>query len=553
MTRHHAHRARARAQHAWLAGCVALLTAALAVTGYSGAWAAFTATTTSTGNQLTTKVTFPDYRTAVTESGPVVHHPFDDLYASRTAAVVAGAGTAGTYNGGGVASSVNSGAISASAGGPRRAVNFPSNTYAVANSTSTFSGAPLKLTLEAWVRTGRGGAVVGVLPDDSTTTAGRTQLYVSAVGEVCVGLTLQAAALQAVCGSDSTDKKVWTASDQASPVWHHIAAVIDPALTNSKGSCSNDGAQVSVYVDGAVQYDANFCGGTWPSAVTGRVRAGSAPVTAGSAPSAWSGDIDEMAVYGRALNADEVRKHYDLGNGTPEVTGNYATSVNANTPERYWQLEDTPALGVRTVADASGSAGRGGTYHSAFDREVVGASTGTSTPGKAVQLNGLSDISTGASRTTPTAFSTEVWFKSTEGTGPLVSFGATPTGPSTVPDAAVYLTATGRLAFSIRASQRTVVHAPKDYRNTGWHLVTATMGAGGAMRLYVDGTLVAEDTASTTTTTLTGFWRWGGGGDYSSFATPPGAAFFTGLLDEASVYDKELTAEEVAVHWGATF
>ena len=79
------------------------------------------------------------------------------------------------------------------------------------------------------------------------------------------------------------------------------------------------------------------------------------------------------------------------------------------------------------------------------------------------------------------------------------------------------------------------------------------MSAGGRMRLYVDGVLVGEDMSSTTTGALTGFWRWGGGGDYSAFATRPGAEFFSGRLDEASVYDRELTPEDVAIHWGAGF
>jgi hypothetical protein len=73
------------------------------------------------------------------------------------------------------------------------------------------------------------------------------------------------------------------------------------------------------------------------------------------------------------------------------------------------------------------------------------------------------------------------------------------------------------------------------------------------MGLYVDGVLVREDTSSTTTGTSTGFWRWGGGGDYTAFTTQPVAPLFTGRLDEASVYDRELTPEEVAIHWGASF
>ena len=34
---------------------------------------------------------------------------------------------------------------------------------------------------------------------------------------------------------------------------------------------------------------------------------------------------------------------------------------------------------------------------------------------------------------------------------------------------------------------------------------------------------------------------------------PAGRAFFSGRLDEASVYDRELTPEDVTIHWGAGF
>ena len=574
MSGHRPHRLRAGrvwlrrpAPRAVLAGCAALLTVGLAVAGAGGAWAAFTGTTASTGNQLVTEAAFPDYRTAVQRSGPVVHHPFDDPYGSGTAAALVG--STGTYNGAAAASSVGTGAIAASAGGPRRAVHFPESAYAAADGTTSLTGAvtgantaPVKLTLEAWVRTGHGGAVVRLLPEGSSATPGRTQLYVNERGQVCVGLTLDpATTLQEVCGYDAADPKAWTSTDRASPAWHHLVAVIDPSGQPGSVPCGSDGTQVLVYIDGAVAYDRGLCG-TWPQTVTGRWRVGTAPITTdvinpdpaqeleGPAPDTWSGDIDEVAVYQGVVNATEIKKHYDLGKGT--VSGNYANSVSAiPSLHLYWQLEEQPGLATTALADASANS-RGGTFHSYPDLQVTGAPTGTATPGTAVRLRGVNDISTGASRTTPAAFSTEVWFSSSGGTGPLISFGPTRTGTSTVPDWAVHLTANGNLAFSIRTPQLTVVTA-RDHRDGAWHLVTATMSAAGRMRLYVDGVLVGEDVSSTTPSPRTGFWRWGGGGDYSAFATRPGAAFFSGRLDEASVYDRELTPEDVAIHWGAGF
>lgn len=544
-----------------LAGCATLLTVVLAAAGPSGVWAAFTATTASTGNQLMTDGAFPDYRTAVQASAPVVHHPFDDPYASTAAAALAG--TTGTYNGAMAAISAPTTAIASSTGGPRRAVRLPAGAYAAADAATSLTGAAVntvKLTLEAWVRTGAGGAVVSLLPENGAVPNGRLQLYVNAAGQVCVGLTLESpSALQEVCGYDASDTKAWTTADQASPGWHHIAAVIDPGAAAGTSPCDSTGAQVAVYVDGVVVYDRGFCA-TWPQTVAGRWRVGSAPITTdviattgeqeGPAPDTFAGDVDEVAVYTGALSATEIQKHYDLGRGT--VAGDYAATVRALSPYLYWQLDGVPGTGTgRAVADSSTN-GRTGTHHGYPDLPAAGAPTGTTTAGTAVGLSGVSDVSTGASRTTPPAFSTEVWFNSSGGTGPLVSFGSTVSGTSTVPDLAVHLTANGSLAFSLRTPQRTVVSA-RDHRDGAWHLVTATMSAGGRMRLYVDGALVGEDTSVTSSAALTGFWRWGGGGDYSSFGTRPGGAFFSGRLDEASVYDRELSPEDVAVHWGASF
>ncbi|SNS67781.1 Concanavalin A-like lectin/glucanases superfamily protein [Geodermatophilus pulveris] len=550
-----------RPRRAALAGLAALLTAALAVSGPGEVWAAFTGTTASTGNQLATETVFPDYRTAVQNSGPVVYHPFDDAYGSSTAGALAG--TAGTYNGAATASSASTTAIATSAGGPRKAVRFPAGTHAAADATTSLDGGAvntLKLTLEAWVRTGRGGAVVSLLPEGSTSASGRPQLYVNAAGQVCVGLTLESQTLQEVCGYDASDAKAWTSADQASPAWHHVAAVIDPTAPAGTVPCDSTGTQVVVYVDGAVVYDRGLCA-TWPRTLAGRWRVGSAPITTdviaatgemeGPAPDTWTGDVDEVAVYTGALSAAEIEKHHDVGRGT--VAGDYAATVRAvPSLHLYWQLDGVPGPGSgRTVADASTHA-RHGTHHGYPVLPADGAPTGTSTPGTAVGLSGVNDVSTGAGRTTPAAFSTEVWFRSTGGTGPLASFGSSQTGTSTVPDVALYLTAGGNLAFSIRPLQRTVV-STRDHRDGVWHLATSTMSAGGRMRLYVDGVLVGEDASSTTTGTSTGFWRWGGGGDYSSFSPQPGAPFFTGRLDEASVYDRELSSEDVAIHWGARF
>lgn len=532
-----------------LAGCAGLLAAAVVVALAvvpNGTRAAFLSPTVNQGNELATEAAFPDYRTAALSNGPVVYHSFDDPFGSGTAA--ASRGVAGTYNGAAAPTSMSPGAVAPST---RKAVTFRPLTYADADSSSTLTGTPLKVTLEAWVRTGVGGAVVSLLPDDPA-TPGRAQLYVNPVngeGQACIGLTLQAAATQRVCGSDAEDTKVWTSADQSNPSWHHLVAVVDPTGAPDTAG-STDGTQVIVYVDGTVVFDRGLTG-TWPSSVTGRVRVGSTAVQTSPSLSTWSGDIDEVAVYSGALSSSQVTTHHNEGRDTGgSTTTTYVDAVMNSAPHLYWQLEETPAAPAATLKDTAGS--RTGTYHGYPDLGVPGAPTGT-TPtaaGLAVGLRGVNGISTGAVRSTPAAFSTEVWFNSSGGTGPLIGF--TPTTSANVPDRAVYLTVTGDLAFSMSSPRRTLTTG-RSYLDGQWHLVTATMSASGRMRLYVDGDLAAADASAAATAPTSGLWRWGGGGNYTGYPTQPGAPFFTGLLDEASVYDEELSAEDVAIHWGAKF
>ena len=93
----------------------------------------------------------------------------------------------------------------------------------------------------------------------------------------------------------------------------------------------------------------------------------------------------------------------------------------------------------------------------------------------------------------------------------------------------------------MRAGVEQTIESSDSYNDGQWHHVVAMQGAEG-MALYVDGALVGVD-PETGTWNYTGYWRiggdrtWGAGGDE-----------FDGVIDEAAVYVRPLSANEVALH-----
>ena len=88
--------------------------------------------------------------------------------------------------------------------------------------------------------------------------------------------------------------------------------------------------------------------------------------------------------------------------------------------------------------------------------------------------------------------------------------------------------------------------------NGAWHNLTVTYpGSGGtsAIKLYIDGCLVVSNVFSPTAsfTTAYGTWHTIGG---STYYLPAYSDSWTGKLDDIGVWNRELTAAEVAMIWG---
>lgn len=212
-----------------------------------------------------------------------------------------------------------------------------------------------------------------------------------------------------------------------------------------------------------------------------------------------------------------------------------------------WPLSDLAAS--TSVADISGK-GNAGAYQGT---RAVDTTTPLACPrdgGRAWSLDGTSSYADFAtSQANPTAFTIEVWFRTTTPTGRLIGFGSAATGASGSYDRHLYLTKTGTVAFGVYPGSIKTITSTATVADGAWHQAAATLSSAG-MVLYVDGAKVASDTTVTTAQNYTGYWRVG----YDSLSGWPNTGtsnWFKGGLRYAAVYTSALSASQIATHWGA--
>ena len=210
----------------------------------------------------------------------------------------------------------------------------------------------------------------------------------------------------------------------------------------------------------------------------------------------------------------------------------YTTSES--TPIAYWRFDETQG----TIAvDSVG--GHNGTIHGAT--WTTGAAAG------ALRFDGLDDyvelpIGTRVSQLTNSTFA--LWVNWSVAGGPwqrVFDFGK---GQTAYMFLCPRLDTSGPMRFAIttggsEAEQR--VTAPTALPG-GWHHVAVVIDAAAhSTKLYLDGNVVAANTAATLTPSALGqtTQNWLGRSQY------PGDAYYQGLIDEVLVYDRSLTQAEI--------
>ncbi len=391
--------------------------------------------------------------------------------------------------------------------------------------TSTAIQPPATFTLETWIKTSTaaGGRIIGFSnAQTGNSTSFDRHLYLDSNKRLAFGV------------NNSSNRTVTSVDTYADDKWHHVV-----------GTMGSSG--IALYVDGKrVGYNSSI---TVAKNYAGYWRLG------GDTLSSWpnrptsgyfAGTIDDTAVYDRALSAATIQKHYQNSGralAVPSAPADaYGQAVYNDNPDLYWRLADTSGL---TAKDSGRLFVEGAYKNKGVAYGVGGATAGNA----AVTLDGKDGfIAAQVAETRPSRFSSELWFKTntTKG-GKLIGFGSSATGSSSSADRYVYMLDDGVLRFTVKALGADVAISSKgSFNDNKWHHLVATQGDSG-MKLYVDGLVVASHSTAAAQA-FTGYWRVGGGDSTLDGAE---SRFFAGSVDEAAVYARALTAEQVAGHFTA--
>ncbi len=299
-------------------------------------------------------------------------------------------------------------------------------------------------------------------------------------------------------------------------VWTHVAGTYD-------------GNVIKVYFNGQEVGNASFAGTITPVAADLQIGRN---IVSGAT---WNGLIDEVEVFDRALSVSEIAAIYNAGS---------AGKCRSCTPPpsdlvAWWRAEDN-------AFDSFD--GNHGTM-------TNGATFANGKIGRAFSFDGIDDAisagmlnNTALSETLP--FSISAWINSSDTALYQVIAGNYMGEGGGIGNFSTYLSINaGNLSFAINQRQLADV-TTSTALTTGWHFVTATYD-GSVLDLYVDGMLknskVRDFSGSSDNTR--GWYI----GNFSpqTVAAHGFNSSFKGLIDEAAIFNRALSASEIAAIYNA--
>ena len=252
----------------------------------------------------------------------------------------------------------------------------------------------------------------------------------------------------------------------------------------------------------------------------------------------WTGPIDDVAIYPRALSAAEVSAHYAIGR-TTEVTalGVYAERVIGDGASNFWRLNEASGVTARDIVGAKDGTISGGV--------TLGQPSPLGDGTSAMTFNGTTGaINTAANVRVVPPCSIEAWIRPTSDLEMTVLGVGTHPSTEDVLIGHVYL---GRqLGYKVLyanasgSTEASVVGVPLV---SGQWAHVVWVFAGVAVRVYIDGverSLNGQPSVpiagSVGRTVGLGFNGWTG-------------KYWTGGLDEVAIYPRALSASEIAAHY----
>ncbi|MFD7098499.1 LamG-like jellyroll fold domain-containing protein [Streptomyces xanthophaeus] len=510
------------------------------------------------------------YRSMVLDAGPASYWRLNDTQsANATSEAVSRTGlNGGRYR------DVTSASAGALTGTANKAAAFDGTRSHVEIPEATLSASKI-LTVELWFKTAKPGVLVGF--QDKRLSDGQPNwfnpvLAVDTAGRLRGGFE----------HADGTNTPMSSPGSVTDDAWHH--AVI-----------TSSGTGETLYLDG--QSVASRTGTVDHSSKTyAYLGAGFSSIGWDGNPTAgvryFTGLMDETAVYHRALDAGTVRAHFDARTGTSKLTKStlpsgrtdaqvtydgdteratqvtdaaggtwkisapnysagsqaYANAVQAPGPVNYWRLGDSSGA---SAADEISSGGNG-SYQDGVTLGSVGAfhdgDNGSITlDGTKGAVDVPAETITGT-----TALAIELWFRTDKHSAVLAALqdtdlGTTPTqwNPSLLIDAAGKLR--GHLWNGAASGAITTANPVTDNE---WHHVVLTGGTTG-QTMYLDGAKVGFAPGAIAPETIAQAYLGAGFSGLEWDNQPTGVRYFSGQLDEAAFYGKELDAGTVTDHYKA--
>ncbi|MEU9994168.1 LamG-like jellyroll fold domain-containing protein [Streptomyces sp. NPDC050848] len=464
------------------------------------------------------------YADSVRSAGPVNYWRLGDSSGAAAADEISAGGN-GSYRDGVVLGGVGAfldgddGAIALD--GSKGAVSVPSESIYDATS----------LSVELWFRTDKpSGVLLGLQNTElgTTPTMWNASLLVDGEGKLRGHLWDGPSAGWPVMGGVKvTDNK-----------WHHVVITggptgqslyLDGAKIGSKSGVVKPETLVHAYLG------AGYSSEAWD----GQARA----------TRYFNGQLDEAAFYAKELDAQAVADHFKARTKAMSGTGDqYRGAVTAAGPAGYWRLDETSGTTVKSrVASVDGT----GTYTKA----VLGTTSAFGPgDGSAAQFNGDGFAELPPVGTATTDVSASVWFR-TDKPGVILSDQSAPVAGAA--DASgtwtpvLYVGADGKLHGEYYSAGVNASNAsPGTVTDNQWHHAAIT-AKGDVQTLYLDGAQVA--TKSAAPVSHQGNSRTFLGAGFAKFwpSAPGNVSYFTGTLDEAAVFRRGLSADEVTAQYEA--
>lgn len=253
----------------------------------------------------------------------------------------------------------------------------------------------------------------------------------------------------------------------------------------------------------------------------------------------FNGTLDEMMVYNRSLNAEEIMLHYLL---PPPETVNQIMPDWRNGLIGYWKLDEGNGS---TTNDSSGN-GINGTLN--------GPTWSEGQFGKALSFDGNDDyvVMDDLHDENVTSLTISAWINSPFDQIGYVfysgTYGEFLLGNGQQAYDQPEITGNDTADFSVHLSNGIMydVFSTPMTPNT-WHFLTGVWTKGSSIKIYVDGVLSGENDAIPDSYLLNVGTSYGTRiGDYG---TSRGVPFYEGSVDNIMVYNRTLTAEEVQLQY----